>query len=182
MRLIDRAEIRRRALRAAMAVSVTGAAACSAPVDAVQGPAAGADTTVEGGSLRRSDTASADGAAETTGRNAPDVAAQDSAADTVDSAADMAAVDVQAPDVAAPDGVALDAAVDAGGDAADAGADGPDAKTGDVADAGPLCDSTQPWDVYKACCDRNGWDWDKGCMAWGPPVPPAMPKARAEVA
>lgn len=27
---------------------------------------------------------------------------------------------------------------------------------------------------YLACCERIGWNWDRGCAAWGPPAPPAM--------
>ena len=30
------------------------------------------------------------------------------------------------------------------------------------------------WERYQKCCDENGWDWKKGCMAWGPPPPPSM--------
>lgn len=35
-------------------------------------------------------------------------------------------------------------------------------------------DPEQGWRDYLACCERIGWDWDRGCAAWGPPVPPAL--------
>ncbi len=53
--------------------------------------------------------------------------------------------------------------------------------TGVLADAGfvdasvELCDmATMTQEEYFACCDANGWDFTKGCAAWGPPAPPAM--------
>lgn len=48
----------------------------------------------------------------------------------------------------------------------DAGSDG------GVADEG-LCDITWDWERYNDCCALNGWDWNRGCAAWGPFVPPA---------
>lgn len=30
------------------------------------------------------------------------------------------------------------------------------------------------WEDYVACCDAIGWDWNRGCAAWGPPVPPSL--------
>lgn len=30
------------------------------------------------------------------------------------------------------------------------------------------------WEAYVACCEAIGWDWERGCAAWGPPVPPTM--------
>lgn len=44
------------------------------------------------------------------------------------------------------------------------------------ADAGfTMCDNaTQSVDEYVACCEAIGWDWDRGCAAWGPPAPPTM--------
>lgn len=63
--------------------------------------------------------------------------------------------------VAATDaGVALDA-----GQAGSA-----DASSG--ADAGAVTCNSEMED-YAACCAAIGWDWERGCMAWGPPVPPA---------
>jgi hypothetical protein len=54
-----------------------------------------------------------------------------------------------------------------------------------AADAGPKCvlataevdggaSEEDVWARYQACCEAVGWDWNQGCMAWGPPVPPAM--------
>lgn len=34
--------------------------------------------------------------------------------------------------------------------------------------------SEDSWEAYLACCERIGWDWDRGCAAWGPPVPPSL--------
>ena len=34
-------------------------------------------------------------------------------------------------------------------------------------------------DDYLACCERIGWDWNRGCAAWGPPAPPALEKVSA---
>lgn len=63
-----------------------------------------------------------------------------------------------------------------GGVAANGGAGG--AVT--APDAGPAgaCAGLEG-DAYLACCDANLWDWDAGCMAWGPPMPPAMPEVMA---
>lgn len=59
-------------------------------------------------------------------------------------------------------------AQDAGG-AQDAGAPWVDAGTdAAVADAG-ICTPGEDW---AACCERIGWDWNRGCAAWGPFVPP----------
>jgi len=33
---------------------------------------------------------------------------------------------------------------------------------------------------YLACCERIGWDWERGCAAWGPPVPPRMSAAKVK--
>jgi hypothetical protein len=30
------------------------------------------------------------------------------------------------------------------------------------------------WEAYLACCEAIGWDWNRGCAAWGPPVPPSL--------
>ncbi|WP_044238065.1 hypothetical protein [Chondromyces apiculatus] len=46
---------------------------------------------------------------------------------------------------------------------------------GSVADAGTTCGNpTEDWEAYRACCDQVNWDWEAGCEAWGPPVPPEM--------
>lgn len=44
-----------------------------------------------------------------------------------------------------------------------------------LADAGgEFCDlATLEPDDYAACCERLGWDWERGCAAWGPPAPPS---------
>lgn len=53
--------------------------------------------------------------------------------------------------------------------------------SGAIPDAGEdFCDiQTLSPDDYLACCERIGWDWDKGCAAWGPPAPPALKKELA---
>jgi hypothetical protein len=30
----------------------------------------------------------------------------------------------------------------------------------------------EDWEAYSRCCDENGWNWERGCTAWGPFVPP----------
>ena len=42
----------------------------------------------------------------------------------------------------------------------------------DVADAG--CGSPESNETYVECCDRVNWDFNLGCAAWGPFVPPEM--------
>lgn len=56
---------------------------------------------------------------------------------------------------------------------------------GVLADAGVdagMCvlegEGEEAWAAYQACCDAVAWDWNKGCGAWGPPVPPAFRRAR----
>lgn len=45
----------------------------------------------------------------------------------------------------------------------------------DASDGGPLCVlDEQHWEAYAACCEKVSWSFEAGCMAWGPPVPPAM--------
>lgn len=39
-------------------------------------------------------------------------------------------------------------------------------------DCSPLQEAD--YEAWLACCDANNWDWNKGCQAWGPPVPPSM--------
>lgn len=39
------------------------------------------------------------------------------------------------------------------------------------------CDPGQP--DWAECCQRIGWDPQRGCGAWGPPAPPAMPEGWA---
>ncbi|MBK6683886.1 MAG: hypothetical protein IPG45_05380 [Deltaproteobacteria bacterium] len=41
-----------------------------------------------------------------------------------------------------------------------------------------VCDADvqdeEAWERYLECCQQIGWDWDRGCAAWGPPVPPSL--------
>lgn len=73
-----------------------------------------------------------------------------------------------------------DAAPDDAADAAVAVADAaPEATPEDVAadvadDAGERCDRDAGAAAFSACCQRIGWDWNRGCEAWGPFVPPSM--------
>lgn len=76
--------------------------------------------------------------------------------------ADAQADDAQADVVTARDAQVADAQV------ADAQAD-------DVSpDAGESCSHELGSEAYLACCERIGWDWNRGCAAWGPFVPPSM--------
>jgi len=50
-------------------------------------------------------------------------------------------------------------------------------------DGGPLaCDrgsfDDQDVEAWIECCDAIGWDWDKGCAAWGPPAPPFFSRSK----
>jgi hypothetical protein len=38
---------------------------------------------------------------------------------------------------------------------------------------GPIVDCSKAPD-YLACCEEHNWSFEAGCMAWGPPMPPAM--------
>ncbi|MDB4928000.1 MAG: hypothetical protein JWM10_484 [Myxococcaceae bacterium] len=69
---------------------------------------------------------------------------------------------------------AADAGEDAGEDAgavkvADAGEDV-------SADAGESCtgDERDGGETWAQCCARLNWDWNRGCGAWGPFMPPSM--------
>lgn len=56
----------------------------------------------------------------------------------------------------------------AGGAIAQGGAaPGMDAGPGDAGDC-----TTAP--DFTVCCEANMWNVDAGCLAWGPPMPPAM--------
>lgn len=52
------------------------------------------------------------------------------------------------------------------------------------ADAGTpeTCSQDDGWEEYEACCQAVGWDPSRGCLAWGPPVPPSMAGSNEEVA
>ena len=56
-----------------------------------------------------------------------------------------------------------------GGALADAGSD---AGTDGGVDAG-LRDCEPGTEGWAECCEAIDWDWDRGCAAWGPFVPPA---------
>lgn len=77
------------------------------------------------------------------------------------SAADAPVAEDVAADVAPDVLVAADVTVDAGVEAA--------------ADAGEVCsaegDAALSW---SECCERIQWDWNRGCQAWGPFMPPSM--------
>ncbi|MBX3247766.1 MAG: hypothetical protein KF901_11355 [Myxococcales bacterium] len=73
------------------------------------------------------------------------------------------------------DAALLDADLDrADSDHGDAGA---------LADAGVHCGEAFPGfgPDWEACCDAQGWDFEAGCIAWGPYVPPGagMPPSRS---
>ncbi len=76
-----------------------------------------------------------------------------------------------------PDALAADEDPDAA-PAVDASAADTSAPDAALADAAGACAAGDDW---AACCEANGWDWDAGCMAWGPPVPPGMPGEPATV-
>ena len=52
-----------------------------------------------------------------------------------------------------------------------------DAGTTEVVTTGSVCRQDADWESYTRCCQANGWDWNKGCMAWGPPAPPEIDEA-----
>lgn len=71
----------------------------------------------------------------------------------------------EVPPIVADAGSGEDASID-GGDVADA------------SDGGLICVlDEQNWEAYSACCEKVSWSFEAGCMAWGPPVPPAMRSA-----
>ena len=61
------------------------------------------------------------------------------------------------------DGSTSEPAADLGPEVADGGA---------VIDGGVACNLTDP--DWAACCEAQNWNPAAGCMAWGPPVPPAL--------
>lgn len=149
---MTRTETRRRALRAALAVSLTmGIMGCAAGV------------------VVDNDT---DETAPEDQPNPPGTPEQPSAVADAGPAVDS--------------GPALDSGpteTDAGPTETDGGAVEMDASIADATDAsspdgGPLCNPNDDWEAYVACCEAVNWDYDAGCMAWGPPVPPAMSERR----
>lgn len=65
----------------------------------------------------------------------------------------------------------------ADGSAADVPGDAPlaDAGAADVAtDVVAVCGRDGGNEAWTRCCQAIGWDWNRGCEAWGPFVPPEM--------
>ncbi|MEY3015624.1 MAG: hypothetical protein RIT45_4359 [Pseudomonadota bacterium] len=203
--MLDRLEVRRRALRAAAAAAGLSALSCSDPAasggqTAADGQAAATDTALDTGGTAGTDTVAADAAAT-------DAAASDAAATDADTAAtDTAVADATATDTAVADGAATDAAAT---DTASTDDVATDAGATDVADAEPCpelkagepdCVSLQGTAEWATCCDdRNKWcaaeypnDTEAqnvcnfghnysgqctGCIPWGPPAPPRFDPA-----
>ncbi len=175
-RRLLRSEVRRRALRAATAVAVGAAAGCSASDVPVTGEAE-PTAHVDAGAMAGVDAVGGpDGAFGSDTGSAPDA---DPGADASNGRTELADAgrgqdaggpDTQAagspeaggPDAGAPDAGASDSGGDAGGDAL----------------AAQVCNSLMGWEDYKRCCDDHNWAFNKGCMAWGPPAPPALSAAR----
>ena len=157
-------DIWRAALRAAAAVAAGGATAACVELDmpVVGQASAASDGATEGLAL---DSAAQDGVAQ-------DGVAQDGVAQTGGADAGVALGAGQA-DAGVGSADAGQASADSGVAAADSGQD---AQGGDVA-AADHCNGIDGWERYAACCDANGWDYKKGCMAWGPPAPPAADPA-----
>ena len=59
-------------------------------------------------------------------------------------------------------------------DADDASDAAVSADAGVSPDASERCEHDAGSEAWAACCARNGWNWDLGCAAWGPFVPPSM--------
>ncbi len=177
---LTRDQITRRALRAATAVAVGGFAPACATMDVA---VVGSD-----------DAAGLDGAADAAAIDVQAADASDAPRWPVGiggsgSSGDAAAGD----DVAAQTDDGATAGDDAGAPGDDTGAPGDDtlattdadtmatadADASDAAEA-DACVDTGDWEAYAACCDANGWNFHKGCMAWGPPAPPTMHAAVLE--
>lgn len=155
---LTRAEIRRRGLRAAFAVAFSGTIGCGAnATTAATGAGANADAS-------DSAIAGADSQAAADAATAPDSQVAADAAMGADAAQPL---DTQA----VADAVAADTPQDSatGGDVAQAD----DAV--DDGDAGGKCSVYAAGSAeYNKCCADANWDFNAGCMAWGPPVPPTM--------
>ena len=124
---MTRDEIRLRALRAAVAVSLTaGLFGCAATIEI--DAASGGEQDDEASSEDGAASASTSGEAPTE----PDADPEDAGADPEDAASPM------------------DATADA-----------------------QVVDCLQATD-YAACCEAHNWAPEAGCMAWGPPMPPAL--------
>ena len=198
--MLDRLEVRRRALRAAAAAAGLSALSCSDPAasggqTAADGQAAATDTALDTGGTAGTDTVAADAAAT-------DAAASDAAATDADTAAtDTAVADATATDTAVADGAATDAAATDTASTDDVATDVADAEPCPELKAGePDCVSLQGTAEWATCCDdRNKWcaaeypnDTEAqnvcnfghnysgqctGCIPWGPPAPPRFDPA-----
>ncbi len=175
-----RPEIRRRALRAAAAVAVGAAAGCVTVDEPVTSAAHLSDATANDGQGGLDGVGGADA-----GRTQRPISTLASRAADASSGADTAAFDdagaAATPDSggAADSGAADSGAADSGG-GADAGSQSDataDAGPAQVVTTGSVCRQEAGWESYSRCCQANGWDWNKGCMAWGPPAPPEVDEA-----
>ncbi|MCK6548410.1 hypothetical protein L6R52_21360 [Myxococcota bacterium] len=147
----SRAELRRRAVRAAAKAALLGVLACGdVPTQPLEAPTD--HTPPDAGTTIAAD------ATVLEGEDATVVAHEDATVVVHEDAA-----------VVAHEDAAVLASADAG--VADAGARC-DGERASAIDAGLSED--QAWERYVACCTEVGWDWNQGCMAWGPPVPPAL--------
>lgn len=128
---MTRNEIRRRALRAAAAVSLTaGIFGCASEIEIDVGSGSG------GGQGGASSSSAATATASTT--------TSTTAASTGDAPVEP-----------------------------DAGVDPADAALPMDASADAQVNCLEATD-YAACCEAHNWAFEAGCMAWGPPMPPAM--------
>jgi hypothetical protein len=139
---MTRTDVRRRALRAAMAVTLGTAML-------------GCGTTVTDPGRRGGDggSTSADGGGATT------------PTDPIASTATAGGSDASAGGASGTGGAAQASSSSTGG---------VDAKKCDMTAMTP--------DAYTKCCQSVNWDFNQGCEAWGPPMPPSMDWRPEEVA
>ncbi len=138
---MTRTDVRRRALRAAMAVTLgTAMLGCGTTVS---GPAGQGD----GGS------ASANGGGTTTPTGA--IASSSTTGGAVSGS---------------------------GGDSGSGGAAQASTTGSGGAPAAKCSLSSMTPDAYTKCCESVHWDFNQGCEAWGPPMPPSMDWRAEEVA
>lgn len=139
----------RAALRAAAAVVVSLGGGCHAGIAGVDGEIISVrtnDAVGADGTARGQDTSSTLGSAPDAGSSAEQ---EDTAIAHVDAGSEDAASSADIQTAQADTQVA-------------------------VADE-PRCSMKDGWERYAACCKEMNWDFKAGCMAWGPPAPPAMP-------
>ncbi len=147
---IERKLKTRKALRAAAAVAAAlGASGCAPLAESVSGPSLVAIGSVDGGAI---DGGAVRSRGEAIARPADAgsalfAVAPDSSGSSHD-AAELTAIDVPTSNDAGQGTVALDPK--------------------------KRCSLGDGWERYQACCKELGWDFSAGCMAWGPPAPPAM--------